>query len=189
MTSIVKIDDIKSDPTLVLDKPNDDGHADVLVSSHVMRRASPVWRSMLAPSRWKESSEARLPMPENDLDAMTVVLHIAHLNFMEVPTSIGEIRDSTLLQIAILCDKYDLFNLVSPWIDHWIGKVDPELDVADMLFVFYVFNRKERFVKLANSVVPTLRCVLNAEDGMENQDGRNMVPQGQEHRNNVMSEL
>ena len=88
----------------------------LVVSSAVMRIASPVWRTMFDPQgRFMESQRSsthgEMHFPEDDPDALLCVLRIAHLQFRKVPETLGYVE---LLNLAIICDKYDTVAIVRP---------------------------------------------------------------------------
>ena len=86
-----------------------------VVSASVMCIASPVWCAMFDPEgRWaiaSSNSKECFRMLEDDPDALLLLLDIAHLNFDRMPASLSFDR---LLNVAILCDKYDIVKLVCP---------------------------------------------------------------------------
>lgn len=88
----------------------------LLVSSAVMRIASPVWRTMLDPQgHFMESQRSlihgEIEFPEDDPDALLCVLRIAHLQFRKVPDTLDY---EELVDLAIICDKYDTVAIVRP---------------------------------------------------------------------------
>ena len=88
----------------------------LLVSSAVMRIASPVWRRMLNPQGHFMESQRSLThgeadFPDDDPDALLCVLRIAHLQFRKIPKTLNY---AELLNLAILCDKYDTVAIVRP---------------------------------------------------------------------------
>ena len=88
----------------------------LLVSSAVMRIASPVWRTMFDPQgHFMESQRSSTPgeidFPEDDPDALLCVLRIAHLQFRKIPETLDY---AELLDLAIICDKYDTVAIVRP---------------------------------------------------------------------------
>src|SRR5262245_54904596 len=85
----------------------------VLTSSKHLMLASPVFRAMLRP-RSHRLSEAdalmrvgnvSIPLPEDNLPAMSLILKILHHRYSDVPRKIPL---SLLAQVAVLVDKYDL---------------------------------------------------------------------------------
>lgn len=185
MAGSIEIDDM-SDLALALDKSSG-AQVNVCVSSHILRRASPVWKRTLAPDRWSEASQSVLPMPEDDFEAMMILLKIFHMKYQGFSTPMSK---NTLLQIAILCDKYDLSAPLSIWLDRWAGDGDLDLDVADSLFCFYAFHMQARFVSLAVSLVKNITLVPNGSDDLDmnavGAEGRKLVSQVKEYRNMII---
>ena len=88
----------------------------LVVSSAVMRMASPVWRTMFDPQgHFMESQRSfthgEMDFPEDDPDALLCVLRIAHLQFRRLPKTLNYAQ---LLNLAIICDKYDTVAIVRP---------------------------------------------------------------------------
>lgn len=87
-----------------------------VVSSTVMRIASPVWRAMFdhqGPFMDTQHSltHGEMDLPEDDADALLCVLRIAHLQFRKIPETLDY---AELLKMAILCDKYDTVAIIRP---------------------------------------------------------------------------
>ena len=87
-----------------------------IVSSAVMRIASPVWRTMFDPQgHFMESQRSlthgEMDFPEDDPDALLCVLRIAHLQFRKIPETLNY---AELLNLASICDKYDTVAIVRP---------------------------------------------------------------------------
>ncbi|KAF2655964.1 hypothetical protein K491DRAFT_715811 [Lophiostoma macrostomum CBS 122681] len=101
------------DRTLLIGAP--DELQPVRVSSDVLRLASPVWRAMLERS-WVESKAPEIIFPDDDPEAMLIVLRIAHLAFHELPKKRG-LSFESLVNLAIVCDKYDVVGIVRPFWD------------------------------------------------------------------------
>ena len=76
-----------------------------VVSSKVMCLASPVWRAMFDPQGpWAKQASDTFNLPEDDPNALLIILRIAHLQFSELPDVL--VVYEHLLQLAVLCDKY-----------------------------------------------------------------------------------
>lgn len=89
------------------------------VSTKAMCLASPVWRVMLDPSGpFKEAhpENDQVLFPEDDAQALLTVLCIAHLEFHSIPERLSFTQ---LLNLAIICDKYDTGRLILPWFSKW----------------------------------------------------------------------
>ena len=87
-----------------------------VVSSAVMRIASPVWRTMFDPQghfmeSQRSSTHREMDFPEDDPNALLCVLRIAHLQFRKIPETLNY---AELLNLAIICDKYDTVAIVRP---------------------------------------------------------------------------
>lgn len=71
---------------------------------------------------FKEANSSQAPgcrevaFPDDDPDALLVLLNIAHLNFDKLPETMDFER---LLNIAVLCDKYDMVRIIRPWMPKW----------------------------------------------------------------------
>ena len=105
------MEDREDQPCITLDPSGDlrlqTDTQDFIVSSKAMCLASPVWRAMLDPQGpWaKQASDTyKLPLPDDDPNALLIILRIAHLQFSELPDVLVVYED--LLQLAVLCDKY-----------------------------------------------------------------------------------
>lgn len=113
---------------------NVDPHGDVLlllgpsknvflrVSSKALSLASPVFAALFSP-RFSEgqplssSTEVRrVPLPEDDPEAMTQICYAIHF-YATVPRTISM---SLLEGIASLCDKYDLAVALAAWSELWL---------------------------------------------------------------------
>lgn len=85
------------------------------VSTKVMSLASPVWRVMLDPSgpfQEAKRENGEVAFPEDDPNALCILLHIIHLRPRSLPNTL---EGDVLMSLAILCQKYDTAELVAPW--------------------------------------------------------------------------
>ena len=95
-----------------------------LVSSQAMSLTSRQWRAMFAadspfataPS--SPNSVVEIPMPDDDANALRVLLSVIHLKFGLLPKLLAY---DDLVKLAIVCDKYDVAEVVQPWITDWIN--------------------------------------------------------------------
>ena len=53
---------------------------------------------------WAKQGSDTFKLPEDDPDALLIILRIAHLQFSELPDVL--VVYEHLLQLAVLCDKY-----------------------------------------------------------------------------------
>ncbi|KAI9651630.1 MAG: hypothetical protein M1831_000563 [Alyxoria varia] len=131
------------------------GARSIRVSRSAMRRTCRPFHSMLDPTKWRESQGDEVKLPEDSPEAVEIVANIAHTNFKKVPETVVP---HTLLQLAILCDKYDLYNTFKPFLDSWLLFTPSStfLDAADKLFIYYTFKRSGPFYTDAIGVVKSL---------------------------------
>ncbi|KAF3052724.1 hypothetical protein E8E11_009750 [Didymella keratinophila] len=152
--TIVLHDD--GDVTLVVGK---NGHPQqpIKASKSAMSLASSVWKAMFS-RVWAEHEASEILLPDDDMDAILLVLRIAHLRFQDLPKK-GALPLQSLLDLAIVCDKYDLVHLVRPflnlndWASIWFPNLTTSLRHAELLFVAWTFGYSTSFKSLANDVV------------------------------------
>ncbi|RMZ74423.1 nuclear pore [Pyrenophora seminiperda CCB06] len=134
------------------------GTQPVQVSKAVMTLASPVWKAMFK-RHWKENEATEIPLPEDDVGTMLIVLRIAHLRFHELLKKKGLTIDA-LLALAVVCDKYDIVPLVRPFLDlydwaqcHLPDTISGERCDPAWFFIAWTFGYRESFTELADFVV------------------------------------
>lgn len=126
------------------------------VSSKVMSLASPVWRAMLDPNgpfRESQSDNNEIIFPDDDSEALLILLSAAHLRFQDVPK---DLSFEGLLNVCILCDKYDCITLVRPWIFQWkVGQVVPEGEefYEEWLFIAWTTGDEANFKRVGRSMI------------------------------------
>ncbi|KAH6674164.1 hypothetical protein B0J14DRAFT_562297 [Halenospora varia] len=99
------------------DLPPSEEQIQMLVSSKHLSLASSVFGAMFknnfrAGLELQSSGKAEVPLPEDDLEAFTVLMSIIHGRGRQIPRKVPL---SLLLKLAILVDKYQLLEAVSPW--------------------------------------------------------------------------
>jgi len=130
------------------------------VSADVLSLASPRWRMKLESD--SDSEEPwELSFMGDDLDALTILLHIAHLNFGILPESISF---DTLYNLSMLCDKYDCIKLLRPWTTKWVDPLKKTVDNAygKWLFIAWTFGESEMFMRCSQHLAAVI--AIN-EDG------------------------
>lgn len=93
------------------------------VSTKVMSLASPVWRIMLdssGPFKEAQRENGEVALPEDDPDVLCVVMHIIHFRSRSIPDALDF---DELMNLAVLCHKYDVAELVAPWMESKWQKV------------------------------------------------------------------
>jgi hypothetical protein len=143
------------------------------VSSHVLCTASPVFCAMLGPnSQFKEACELRkhsvedpyeLSLTEDYPRALMVVLLALHCRSGMVP---GDFTFKNLVQLAIVCDKYDCREGLLPWVDTWTAAWKPYMFTSgyeEWLFVAWVFGIDMEFEELSRKII--LESYFDPSDG------------------------
>ena len=80
---------------------------------------SKVFQAMM---RWKsggvfiEAKSAEISLPDDNADALVILLQLAHAQSHLVPK---ELDFERLLEVTILADKYDMMNLIEIYQDTW----------------------------------------------------------------------
>ncbi|KAH4420349.1 hypothetical protein HBI70_043150 [Parastagonospora nodorum] len=127
----------------------------LLVSSHVLSLASPVFEAMFN-GNFAEGQvlSAALPksvaLPDDDPDAVTLFCKITH---MKVANATDTISISRLADLAILCDKYQCTEAVSSWARVEIAQ---KLSYPDapafekLLFITYVLDLPLEFGQVSS---------------------------------------
>ncbi|KAI1941983.1 hypothetical protein LOZ66_001464 [Ophidiomyces ophidiicola] len=123
------------------------------VSSRHMTLASSVFRAMLQ-QQFAESNTLSLTgrvdiaLPDDDPDALLILLNIIHGRVRKVPLRVDL---STLTQLAILVDKYDVHEAVELFSTFWFDNLKSTIpshftnDVPAWICICWVFNRPEEF--------------------------------------------
>ena len=126
--------------------------------------ASPVWRVMLDPSGpFKEARPGNdsVLFPEDDAQALQIVLYIAHPQFHSIPAILSFTQ---LLNLAIICDKYDTARLIFPWFHEWetsFRKAALEQGHECSLLIAWVFRDLDTLKCDADTLVRTTRGQLS----------------------------
>lgn len=127
---------------------------------------------MLGPeSQFKEAqgeSSEEIPLPEDGLNTLSIILNIAHLNFTKVPSHL-EFDD--LLTVAIVTNKYLAMHIVRSWVTNWIKHLEGTVGVQgyeEWLWISWEFGYNNIFELVANKLVLESRInscgeCLNAE--------------------------
>ena len=136
-----------------------------IVSSQAMSLTSKQWRVMFAadspfattPS--SPNSIIQVPMPDDDVNSLKILLSVIHLKFRLVPTVLAY---EDLVSLAILCDKYDVSEVVQPWITNWIknhkipGSLQDESHIAyseGWLFIAWTFGLVRIFEQVSADLI------------------------------------
>ncbi len=91
----------------------------VAASRTVLTILSPVFKAMLAGGfREAGATISQIPLPDDDPDALLLLLRIAHLKFKDLPDTLSF---RALYKLAVVCDKYDAVGAVRPFWDKFGG--------------------------------------------------------------------
>ncbi|KAK4199190.1 hypothetical protein QBC40DRAFT_85409 [Triangularia verruculosa] len=138
------------------------------VDASALRRASPVWKAMLF-GPWKESkpqdgSKWIVKLPEDDVDALTVILGIIHNNYDSVPSDMTNVL--LLWNILVVCDKYDMTRVLKPWIPSW-AKNMKSLKNAHMqtIYIAWELGEEDWFASIFKDLV--FNSGINRRDQLE----------------------
>ena len=120
-TGVLNSDDPKCD--LVLEVTGQEGAIDLCVSSKALSLASSVFDKMLS-SRFKEgisqiegSGRKRIPLPEDDGDALLSICLVVHHRLSELAEALSP---RVVLEIASVSEKYDFTDTLRHWSTVWI---------------------------------------------------------------------
>ena len=89
---------------------------------------------------------------DDSAEARLILLRIAHCQFSKIPL---RLESGMILDMAVLCDKYDCVGLVKPWLDMWLVDEWSQYDRPgneQWLFIAWVFGREQIFEALARKL-------------------------------------
>ncbi|KAK3292383.1 uncharacterized protein B0H64DRAFT_406507 [Chaetomium fimeti] len=139
----------------------------IRVHSLFVKTASPVLDAMLGPNfkegqRLAETSSAEtssvkagpveIELPEDDADAIEIILNIIHGRNNKVPE---QLSPNKLLQVALAGDKYDCLVSLAFAIWAWIGCKginDPE-ELWALALSAYLFQEEEAFAEATSALI------------------------------------
>lgn len=146
------------------------------VSSHAISMACDAWYSMLnggfKEAQQQSSAVREVALPEDDTEALTVLLDIAHLRFDRVPL---QLEFELLLKITVLTDKYAATRLVKPWAYRWIERCEYYAGCkAQWLWVAWELGHVGIFADIVRTLVMTVS--VGPEGECVNEDGSILDP-------------
>lgn len=103
-----------------------------------------------------EANAKELALPDDDPDALLILLNIAHLNF-DILT--GPQCFAGLLKLALLCDKYDTAKLIRPWLGCWLETAPVEYRAPgheEWLFIAWTFGKELVYNTLSKHLVSSI---------------------------------
>jgi hypothetical protein len=127
----------------------------LLVSSHVLTLASPVFEAMFN-GNFAEGqdlsamSPKTVALPDDNPDAMTLFCNIIHMQTADIADTVSISR---LADLAVVCDKYQCTEAVSSWARVEIAQklANPDAPAFEkLLFITYVLDLPLEFGKVSS---------------------------------------
>ncbi|KAK6500447.1 hypothetical protein TWF481_010790 [Arthrobotrys musiformis] len=126
----VKKHEYSKSPDLIVELYRDEEIVDkVYGTSSAIRNASAVFNRMLDP----ENGFGALPteidfgkqlrvlsLPEDDAESMLIILKIIHYQTKTIPETLSF---KSVVELAVICDKYDCAGILRPWSNIWISNL------------------------------------------------------------------
>lgn len=156
--------DPQGDVKLILD------NGTLLVSRAALCRNSSVFRAMLNENSkfWEASDNAigqdqlrSIPLREDNFDAMEVVMRVMHQQNFKVWTKVSFVELNTL---AVICDKYDLSECLTPWSLVWLPQYYFCLETGGherWLFISIVFRDEIAFTRVTRRLILETHIIPN----------------------------
>ncbi len=150
----------------------------LLVSSHVLSLASPVFGAMFS-GNFAEGNDLsaaapkRIALPDDDAESMTVFCKLIH---MQTANLNREPSFDELADIAILCDKYRCTESIRSWLQLWISqklKYPKEPKFEKLIFITYVCDLPRDFEQVT---LVLLRDTTKFLNNTYVTHGMNLVP-------------
>jgi hypothetical protein len=139
----------------------------LVVSSKTMSLVSDPFKAMLSPDgafgEAKSGNNDPIPLPEDDLNALTILLWIAHLHFNKVPV---HLEFPELVAVTVLTDKYQATRVVSPWLSGWVKDLRHTVckdGYEEWLWIAWEFGLADIFTKVATRLFWESRTNANGD--------------------------
>ena len=151
------------------------------VSSKHMCLASPVFKAMLQPGRFREglyknaAGQMEVSLPDEEEALIVIILNIVHGHNRRVPKKVGL---ELLTKLAVLADKYQMVEAIewcsNTWIDNIIaveglphGDWGDYRDTQRWIAVSWVFKRQKEFSTVTRAAVMASGSSLSEETDSE----------------------
>ncbi|CRG91088.1 hypothetical protein PISL3812_08136 [Talaromyces islandicus] len=138
----------------------EDGEAarNFLVSSKILSLASPVFKTLFAPSFSEGTKLAELGYIEVSLHddnpcAMRSMLAILHY---QDATELDGADPKAIATFAICCDKYDCVKPIRPWVEAWFHNrlcISTAEDYGLILLAAHLFRSSEQFSSISAQII------------------------------------
>jgi len=180
-----------------------DEQVSFIVCSKALARRSPIFKTMLfgpfAESKPSADGEWVVHLPDDHPHGFRILMHIIHANFAGVPVTLDSdkltgMRKSSeydlLYEIARMTDKYDMVDVVRPWINTWNEKshafyaTDAEAHFHGQLtWIAWVFG-DERLLRAGLDAVAVRAWIFDQDDDIPNDEGSSVYPRAGQHKPN-----
>lgn len=164
-----------------------------LVCSKTLARRSPIFKTMFlgpfAESSKSADGEWVVQLPDDHPHGFRIVMDIIHSNFAMVPISLEKeclksdsSGDSRLYEIARMTHKFDMVDVVRPWINNWLEEASlyhisiPEPHFhGQLIWVAWVFG-SETILRAELGGVAVSAWVLDEGDDSSDEEGARVDP-------------
>lgn len=162
---------------------HDEGVQKVFIaSSKAMSLFCNPWKRMFA-GNFKEAQVGEdgmkeVSLPEDDPNALTIMLNVAHLRFHKLPKE--PLSFEALRDLIVLSNKYCATILFKPWIDMWSdylrcpGELEYQYGQEELLFVYWELGQEEKLQDLAITLARTVE--ISADGKCVNKKGKVLDP-------------
>lgn len=136
------------------------GEVRIRVSANHLILASSVFKAMLK-NKFKEATVLHtmkyleIPLPDDDPDALLILLNIIHGHLRRVPRKISV---PMLTAISVLVDKYQFHEAAEIFAEIWMDHVKPSMpaqlteEVLSWLCISWVFKRPFEFSRVTRII-------------------------------------
>lgn len=101
----------------------------------------------------ESDEEPELDFQDDDSEALLLLLRIAHVQFVGIPTTLPY---KTLLSVAVIVDQYDCVEFIQPWVQNWLANENSESlkeGQTNWLFIAWALGRETVLQNLAKKCV------------------------------------
>lgn len=159
-------DVIEIDPNgdLILDITSESSTKHLLkVSSNTLCLASPVFRAMFGPASPFQEGKAlqekttgsaiRSGLHDDHYNSLLIIMNVIHLRIRQIPTMMA---DDALYQLAVVCDKYEIAEVLLPWVAMWAyerGNIAQKPGYEKWYTIAWVFGLEKTFFEVTKQLV------------------------------------
>ncbi|KAF9873762.1 nuclear pore protein-like protein [Colletotrichum karsti] len=151
---------------------NEDGTRQLFrVCSKSLARSSVVFCKMLF-GHFSETDQGLVSLPDDHIEPMFLALLIIHGRFAKVPSFL---TIEELFELVIITNKYDMTNIVRPWINNWVPRLKgielcPDKDL--LAWIAWEVGADRVFEKMALDIA--YECRVNKDGDILDTDGKLM---------------